>query len=1759
MFNRHFKHRNSRRNLWVSLLEDRCTPASYLVNSANDLGAGTLRQAILDANATVGVPDTITFDTSTAPFNGPATISLDTALPFISDDLTITGTGISSLTINRSGIAGNIRILGVTDGNASKIVNATISNLKLTGGFSLGLGGGFAMDNENVTLNSVEISGNEGANGGGIGVGAGGQLTVINSTISGNTATNLGGGIFVNDAGSFNLNGSAVVMNNANHAPGTYLYGGGGIFLGANGSGTWTIRNTTISGNTSADRGGGILAASGSNPNFNVFNSTITENNGTSYGGGIYLNSATIVTTLTSSIIAKNTSVPTSIDIDSPGTVTATNCLIGSKDGITTYVDINSIEGDMTTQKDPMLNPLALNGGTTLNHLPLSTSEAKNAGLNPSPSQQFDQRGNVRSFGQTDIGAVELSASDLGVPGTPTARGTFADITNAGGTTHVLTITYEDAGGGLTGFGLDDIRVTAPNGYNKTPTSFKVVSNSGTVAVIEYTIPSKSSPTPWNKADNDTYTVLIEPGAPTDGVLAVPTGSNGQFRVQVNELKVLNILNSGPGSLRQAILDANAVPGPDTITFDPAFFDNVTTRTITLSSGEMAINGELVIQGLADKTKLVIDANKLSRIFNLEQAINFKVTINGMTLTNGQVPTGVANRGATIRMNDETLTLNNVTISNGLAVNTRAGAIAVQGPGTLNINDSLLDNNDLSGGFFGGAISGISKARINIVNSTITGSDGAAGGAIYVGGSYLTLDKTTISGSTAQAGGAIASYGSFLSMTNSTISGNTATNAAARGGGGLLAINTAPGGLDNVIRNSTFSGNTSAKWGGGISLYGFGGQWRIYNSTIASNSATGANTVTFGGGQMFFPGGGGILEFNAIGKLEMISSIVADNTSPLSEGPDLYSKSAALTNPAVASFNIFEDPNGFDLAPGSVNNQNGDPGLGPLQNNGGPTFTHLPASPGIAIDKGNNPVPSVSTDQRGGTRNYGPTDVGSVEFAPPNQPFAQTTLTPVTTPGATSYAITITYSDDLIVGDKAIKRSTLGDTDIKVMAPDGSFSFAKLTSPLPPYVGPDPSSVVATYNFTPPGGSWDGGDAGIYTVIMQSGEVTDTLGNPVQPGVLGTFLVDLSRTIIVTNTNDSGVGSLRQAIADANITSAADTISFASGVGQAFEGAATITLTSGQIAVAAPLSINGTGSNKLTIDGNNNDRHLALDGPGKMAVSISGATLTHGKRAGGFTTDVGGSIYSADEQLSLNDVRFIDNVADRWGGAIGLRTADCTVTGTNVVFQANQVNNYAKTYGGAIMGFGNSTISLTNSRFTGNKSTTFSGGAMWLQTGSVLSLTLCTISGNEAALNGGGIYFNNGGTLTMDRSTISGNIADSDGNLTGDGGGLYFYGAPIGTNLVIKNSTISGNKAANGGGIQLTKFATNSLQIQNSTIAFNEATGNGGGVNVIPADAPTVAGTVTLISSIVAKNTSSGIPDFNDFNGAVTANSRNFIGDQNGAIISGGTPLSGDPMLNPVLASNGAPVGAPLSHALLSGSPAIDQGENIFGFTTDQTGGKRTIDNPMIPNAVGGDGTDIGAFEVPGPPTVVSVLTNGVGPGQHSMVTSIVVTFSANVTIANPAAAFNLFLYEKGAGGITGSVGLTVSSVVNNSVTITFNGSGTVGIDPGGSLQDGRYRLTIVATEVVGAAGFLDGNGNGKYDPLDPNNDNNLSTTWRLFGDANGSGNVDSTDFALFRTKFGLPLTGAPEFNYFGDAVGNVGGSQFAEFRKRFGLSGYAP
>jgi hypothetical protein len=221
----------------------------------------------------------------------------------------------------------------------------------------------------------------------------------------------------------------------------------------------------------------------------------------------------------------------------------------------------------------------------------------------------------------------------------------------------------------------------------------------------------------------------------------------------------------------------------------------------------------------------------------------------------------------------------------------------------------------------------------------------------------------------------------------------------------------------------------------------------------------------------------------------------------------------------------------------------------------------------------------------------------------------------------------------------------------------------------------------------------------------------------------------------VTNTNDSGAGSLRQAIADAVL---GETIDFAAGV------TGTIILTSGELVINKNLTIQGPGANLLTISANNASRVFSVTLSASGLVSFSGLTIS-----GGNTN-------------SLNTGPF--------GGGIEHSTG--TVNVTNCVISGNTANA-----GGGLSNFG--TMNVINSTVSGNHAgggatatikpavivVDFIGGGIFNDFNSTLHVSNSTISNNIASDASGGIFNSPTGTMSVLNSTVSGNVAPAGGGI----------------------------------------------------------------------------------------------------------------------------------------------------------------------------------------------------------------------------------------------------------------------------------------------------------------------------------------------------------------------------------------------------------
>ena len=398
---------------------------------------------------------------------------------------------------------------------------------------------------------------------------------------------------------------------------------------------------------------------------------------------------------------------------------------------------------------------------------------------------------------------------------------------------------------------------------------------------------------------------------------------------------------NGVCTLRAAIEEANHVSGGGAV----VDFGGVTPpATYLLEFGQLTISAPMTIVG-AGSSNTIIDGNGEASHQRVIQSSSAPVLIEGVTIQGGKNMDLNAWGGGIVGWYD--LTLRDVTVR----------------------GNSVGPSNAYGGGVF-------ANAGLTVINSRITGNradsaiGGRGGGLFAAGGGPVTLLHSTVDGnSTSGNGGGIS--GSVM-VSESTISNNTASN-----GGGIS-------GASISLLSSTVSGNNATSDGGGIYHTSSSSTVELFNVTINGNTA---NSDGSGVGH-----GGGIA--NASGNVNFRNTILAGN---------LYVYEAN-----GFQYLGYEDCYGVVTSQGynivgattdcTVNGtySRGNPSLGPLRNNGGPTDTQALGSGSAAIDAGQSGGCTdslgapIKSDQRGARRSVDGNgdhtarcDIGAFEYRSP--------------------------------------------------------------------------------------------------------------------------------------------------------------------------------------------------------------------------------------------------------------------------------------------------------------------------------------------------------------------------------------------------------------------------------------------------------------------------------------------------------------------------------------------------------------------------------------------------------------------------------------------------------------------------------------------------------------------------------------------------------------------------------------------------------
>ncbi|HKI17600.1 MAG TPA: dockerin type I repeat-containing protein, partial [Isosphaeraceae bacterium] len=613
--------------------------SSYLVNSSADDGTlGTLRCGLAWAGtstnslAPAGTANLVRFDTSPAgTFAAPKTITLSLG------PLEIPGNGSSSALVQGPGATA----LTITSNNAYRVVTvdataiATLADLTITGGTDSGFGGGGINTSGNLTLSGVAVVNNTASNttfGVGGGIFSTGTLSLLDSTISGNSATGLGGGGILNS-------GTAMIVDCtlADNTAVNGFYGGGAILN----SGSMTIVSSTIADNTI--NGG----AQGSTPQ----------------GGGLD-QVASGTASLYDTIIASNSDLTTGSPVasDIGGTVNSASAYsvigTGGSGGL-----INGVNHSLVGVVTPGLGALGYYGGLTQT-LPLLFGSAAfdtgSATISGVTVPVFDQRGALRGpagldAGTTiDIGSYEASSSALVTSPVDNANlsGLRAALAWANGSTNA----YAPAG--------------TPN-----------------------TILFDASPSgPFSQPQTITLSL---------GPLVLSNTSNP-------------VSITGPGASLLTISGNNSVE-----VFDVNQNVTAALSDLTIANGSSTATGG---GGIGNFGTLTVTACSIAS----NKATGFSVGGGGL-------------------YNFGTLTLLNSTVANNTSSGTQGGGGGIVSTGTLSLFNTTVANNSSANDTYGGG--GIlSFGTATLINSTIADNDviNGTGGGLSVPSGTATLDNAIV-------------------------------------------------------------------------------------------------------------------------------------------------------------------------------------------------------------------------------------------------------------------------------------------------------------------------------------------------------------------------------------------------------------------------------------------------------------------------------------------------------------------------------------------------------------------------------------------------------------------------------------------------------------------------------------------------------------------------------------------------------------------------------------------------------------------------------------------------------------------------------------------------------------------------------------------------------------------------------------------------------------------------------------------------------
>ncbi|MBI4518975.1 MAG: right-handed parallel beta-helix repeat-containing protein [Deltaproteobacteria bacterium] len=1237
-----------------------------------------------------------------------------------------------------------------------------------------------------------------------------GALLVDECEIAGNISQQDGGGISNYDAGYAAISRSEIRNNRAAN--------GGGIYNGPGPAASMVLLDSMLRQNQAENEGGGLY----SDGTLTVAGCAVVENYTEGSGGGLRLVETADITNTT--IHANWATFGGGVSADSPA---APGSLLLANATITDNA-ANDGAG------------IGLGGGIEAAFADELVVRNSIIAGNSSASAGPDCSGQLVSEGYNLIGNTsgctfsgDITGHLTGVPANLASAG------NHGGPTWTRALLPGspaiDAGNDLTCEAVDQRGITRPQGSHCDIGAFEFTGcGDGVIAGGE----ECDDGDPWS-TNGCSALCTIEPGWQCSGepsncsLIPVTWTVDSTLDEDGDPTGTCTSDTSGVCTLRVAIKEAQMRDAGDTIAVpagtyalanDPLWISNYNGFTI-----EGADANTTIIEGAPFESVVIVD-------------LDSHVTIRGVTIRNG-ANSGVDNWGGFVTLEDCIVTANaDAGIRNTGTTSVTNCTISANGDagiwnrdnGDLWVENSTVIGN--TGIMDGGGIR--NEASATVLNSVITGNhaDGDGGGIFNGMGNSpdFTLVNSTVSDNDASAGAGIHSRSGTLEVESCTVTGNQALS----DGGGLFIE-----GAASVV-NSTISGNQAA-YGGGI-LSGMAdapGSLLLNNVTIADNVGDDNGSGV----------GGGLSSGADPDQLTIRNSIIAGN-SAAQLGPDCEGQFVS------EGYNLIGDSADCTFSGDTTGHITGvSPNLGPLQDNGGPTFTHALLAGSPARDAGDD-LSCEFTDQRGINRPQGAAcDIGAFEA---EQECGNTSIEPGEA------------CDDgnTVGGDGCSAACQLEATPTPTLTPTATPTH----TPTPTPTGSCAGSLTGTWSAAP----------GPLTVIDQGTTVYVVVGPgyAIPPSPFGHYAIAYTR---------SGAALTAPGQPSATIDSCTQiTLTLAPGQFLVFTRTSTQACGDGtpdageqcddgnvangdgcSIVCTTPACGDGWSDPGETCDDGNSNPNDACKNDCTNNVCGDGVRRTGVERcdygnpaeaAAGCTPSCQWTpkTFTVDSTADEFDASIGDGICAAAGGGCTLRAAideantrgagdtivlpagtfalsngrlaiytdltlvgaarDTTVIDGNFLDRVLDVGSTTTisdlTITNGLMGgdcgggiWNEADLTLNNVRVAGNAAN--DGGGICGP--GALTLSASLVETNQAVANGGGIH-TIGGTLMLSDSTIRNNLAGEAG------GGVYAEAATV----TISQCEVSGNTADTGGGI----FSSGDLQISDTAVRANQATTFGGGV-----------------------------------------------------------------------------------------------------------------------------------------------------------------------------------------------------------------------------------------------------------------------------------------------------------------------------------------